>query len=324
MKMQKKRYKGVVIGCGKIAVSHEANQGRPHPRSHAGALSLNPRTKLVAFVGKDNMDRATAATFFPQTTFYTDAAECIEEVKPDIAIIAAPTPLHARFTTLCAEKDVPIIIGEKPIASNIKDALDMLRVLARHGTIFVLNYQRRFFPLFLRARERLAVGTIGRIREVNCLYDNGLFNNGGHAIDTVQFLLNERMVSATGVTNEKNATHPEGDTNIEGVVLTEKDTKISLQSFNQKISPIHELRLYGEKGELHIRDFGYTFDWGTEVEREEISMTAGALNEAIHAYEDKREAVSGIQNGIETLAVLEALKESATHGGAKTPVGVYF
>jgi len=308
-------YRGIVIGCGKIAVRFEAEGKRPRPRSHAGALSEHSRTELVAFVGKDDADRAAAAEFFPRTAFYADAARCIKEIQPDIAIVASSTGTHAAFTILCAEEGVPVIIGEKPVASDIKSALDMSRALERKNTTFVLNYQRRFFPLFLRARERIAAGALGSLREIVCLYDNGLFNNGGHAIDTVEFLLGERMVSATGVVNEKNATHPEGDVNIEGTVLSEGGTKVSLQSFDQKVSPIHELRLYGVKGELHIRDFGYTFDWGTSTEREEISMTAGALDEAIRAYEEKREPASGIRNGIETLSVLEALKESGQQNG---------
>ena len=317
-------YRGIVIGCGKIAVRFEADQKRPRPRSHAGALSEHSRTELVAFVGKDDADRAAAAEFFPHAAFYADAAECIKAMKPDIAIIAASTGTHAAFTILCAEEGVPIIIGEKPVAHSIEDAHRIKGAIEKSGSTFVLNYQRRFFPLFLRARERIAAGALGSLREIVCLYDNGLFNNGGHAIDTVEFLLGERMVSATGVVNEGNTTHPEGDPNIEGTILTENGTKISLQSFDRNVAPIHELRLYGEKGELHIRDFGYTFDWGTDVERESISMTAGALEEAIRAYEEKREPASGIGNGIETLSVLEALKASAAHGGAETPVAVYF
>ena len=309
------KYRGVIIGCGNIGALLERDERRPRPRTHASTLITNPKTELSAFVDTSGENLKKAGMLFPDVPAYTDLQKCLAEKKPDITIVATSPVSHAPIIEVCADAKVSILIGEKPIAHSMEDAYRIKSAIEKSNSIFVLNYQRRFFPLFLRARKRLAAGALGRIREVRCLYDNGLFNNGGHAIDSAQFLLGGKMLSVTGVVNEKNTTHPEGDSNIEGAVLAESGTKISLQSFDQKVSPVHELQLYGEKGELHIRDFGYTFDWGDSVEHEEVSMTAGALDEAIGAYEENREPVSGIQNGIETLSVLEALSESARQNG---------
>lgn len=320
MDMSVKPYKGIVVGCGKIGALLERDEKRPRPRTHASTLIANPKTELSAFVDVNGENLKKAGALFPDVPTYTDLQTCLAATKPDIVIVATNPTSHAPIIEACTDAGVLMIIGEKPIAYSMEDARRIQSAIEKSGSTFVLNYQRRFFPLFRSARERLAAGVLGAVREVVCLYDNGLFNNGGHAIDTVLFLLGGTAVSATGEVNEKNTTHLEGDANIESTLLMENGTKITLQSFDQKVSPIHELRLFGEKGELHIRDFGYTFDWGTSVEREEISMTSGALDEVIGAYEDKRDAVSGIQNGIETLAVLEALKESAARGGERVQV----
>ena len=49
-------------------------------------------------------------------------------------------------------------------------------------------------------------------------------------------------------------------------------------------------------------------------------MTADALAEVVAAHEEKREPRTGITNGMETLAVLEALSESARENGARIAV----
>ena len=325
-----KQYKGIVIGPGKIGTLFETNEKRIIPRSHASTLAMNPRTELVAFVGTEQGSLEAAGKLFPQAKLYSDLTQCLSEIHPDIAIVAANTPAHAAIITTCAQAGVPMIIGEKPLAASLDEARGIKEAVDAAHTTFVLNYQRRFFPLFERARQMIAEGSLGRIQQVTCYYDNGLYNNGGHAIDAVLFLLGERVTHAIGAVNDSNTTHPENDPNVDGFLFTDHGTAIALQSFDQKKFGIHELRIYGENGALIISDYGYgleTIPLGAAssglaaiVERDERSMTVDALAEAIAAYEEKRRPGSGIENGIEALAVLEMLRRSSRADAAKTPV----
>ena len=331
------RYKGIVIGCGKIGVQLEGSDGRVRPRSHASALVAHKKTELSAFVDTEVVRLEDAKKFFPDVPVFTDLDTCIREIHPDIAVIAASSQTHADIAEKCINAKVPMIIGEKPVAIDLVEARTMQEILKSSSSTFVLNYQRRFFPLFEKAREEIKRGRMGRIHQVTCYYDNGLYNNGGHAIDAVLYLLGERISHVIGSINIPNTTHPIGDENIDGEAVTESGTTITLQSFDQKYYGIHELRLYGEKGALIIRDYGYAVDYipllpsainGTlllssaaaQTETDERSMTADSLDEVIICYETGRRPRSGIDNGIETFAVLEALKESARTGGTKISV----
>lgn len=319
-------YKGIVIGCGKIGALLETDGARVAPRTHASTLAENPQTELAALVDTSEENLQKASSLFPNVPVYIELSKCLSGVKPDIAIVATTSGTHVPIVERCVEAKIPIIIGEKPLARDMDGALAIARAVKNSGVVFALNYQRRYFPLFIQAKERIALGEIGRIEKVECRYDNGLFNNGGHALDSVQFLLGERFASASGAANTDNGTHPEGDPNVDGEAITENGVRVILKSFDQKISPIHELHLSGGKGSLHIREYGYVFEWkdrdGSSIhtDRDRQSMTAGVLVDAIAAYEKKQSPESGIKNGLAVLSVLEALKASASRNGAPTKV----
>lgn len=321
-----KKYRGLVIGCGNIAALYESVESRPRPRSHASALNTNPRTELVGFVGLDHADCEKANQFFHVDT-YTDVERALTALLPDIVIIAASTSVHESLAITCAEHRIPMIIGEKPLAADMRGAHAIAGAVERSGSTFSLNYQRRFFPLFAEARTRLAAHEIGDIQEVTCLYDNGLFNNGGHAIDSILYLLGSRSVAIEAARRSGITTHPAGDFNVDCELRLGQTVFITMRSHDQKTSPIHELRIKGSRGSLQIRDYGYTFEWNRDnaepvLQREEVSMTAGVLEDTIAAYEEKRDPKSGIQNGLETLAILEAIR-SHVEGGRPRGYRVY-
>src|SRR3989344_4586776 len=170
------KFRGVVIGCGNIGALLERDEKRPRPRTHASALIANLKTELSAFVDMSEENLKKAGTLFPDVPAYTDLQKCLAEKKPGIAIVATGPLSHAQVIGACTDAGVSIIIGEKPIAHSIEDARRIKGAIEKSGSTFVLNYQRRFFPLFLRARERLAAGAPGRARAGRGLSDNGLFN----------------------------------------------------------------------------------------------------------------------------------------------------
>lgn len=322
------KYRGIVIGCGNIGVLYETVESRPQPRSHASALSTHPRTELCAFVGIDDAECARARSFFDVPGF-TDLGTCIQVMKPDIAIVAASTSVHVLLVSTCVAHGVPMVIGEKPLATDIEHALVLAEELKRGHSVFALNYQRRYFPLFKQARDVIRGGWLGRIREVECLYDNGLFNNGGHAIDAISFLIGAKMVAAEGRFNVANLSCPSDDANVDGYVHVDTGARISLRSFDKKTTPIHDLHIVGDGGSVRITEYGYAFEWkdaaGNVIrnERDEISMTSGVLADVISAYETKREPESGVENGLSTLAVLEALRHSAEADGRLQDIAIH-
>ena len=327
--MKKNRYTGIVIGCGAIGARWDTWEGRTAPRSHAGALARGKRTELVALVDSDRTRLKEAGIMFPRTRLYLSAEEAIKKEKPDIVVIATPPKTHISLIQLAVRSGVKMIICEKPLAPSAREATSLRKVFARpHSPVFVLNYQRRFWPLFKRVRADIANKKIGRIQQVACYYSNGLYNNAGHTIDAILFLLNERITKVSGVENTFNPAHPDGDINIDGILETKSGIRIALQSFDQRAYAIHHMQFFGTKGAIKLLDHGFSAEWSTikgdavipvftvrHRAHNKVSFMQGALNEAIRCYEKKTRPVSGLTNGMEVIAVLDALRRSAAKLG---------
>lgn len=325
----KKKYKGIVIGCGKIGAQWDTREGRVVPRSHAGAFARGKNTVLVALVDPDPVRLKEAGNMFPHAHLYSDAAEALTKEKPDIVAIATPPKTHIALAKLAIHSKVKMIICEKPLAPNAREAVSLGKILSvQNAPTFVLNFQRRFWKLFERIRLEIENGKIGEIQQVTAYYDNGLYNTGAHALDAILFLLGDRAIQASGLFNGKITTHPQNDPDIDGIIETEKGSHIVLQGFDKSDWGILELHIYGKKGVIRMTEHGFTAERFIPARRQTIpvfikkysirrreSFVGGAHEEVIRCYEKKLNPRSGFINGMEVLSALDALTKSASQGG---------
>lgn len=334
MAKEKRRYRTAVVGCGKIGALFEAEPKREKPASHAGAAVVNDRTDLVALVDTNVKNLAAARTLFPGAANYTSLGECLKTEHLDIIIIATPPQTHLSLLKECVRFAVPIVICEKPLAASVKEAKQIEAIVVESSMVLVLNYQRRFSPLFARVRTDIRKGKLGRIQQITCYYSNGLYSNGGHVIDALAYVLNDDVASVIGIQNDMNKTHSENDTNVDALLTTKKGAKIVLQSFDQKEYGIHDLRIYGTEGNAILTDYGRMLieeparssrfvgirqlnRAQAQITQVPFSDTEGALAHAIECYEDRRPPISSVMSGLSVLRVLDAITKSARQGGKK-------
>lgn len=334
MAKSKPKYRVAIIGCGKIGALFESEPKREKPASHAGAVMANHRTELIALVDTDTKNLAAARKLFPHAAGYASLTECLKLEHPDIVIIATPSTARLAPLKECVRFRIPMVVCEKPLAKSAREAKKMEAIVAKSGVTFVLNYHRRFSPLFARARASITKGKIGTVQQVTCYYSNGLYNNGGHTLDALQYLLDDTFVSVVATKNAKNNTFPKGDVNVDALLTTKKGTTISLQSFDQKEYGIHDFRIYGTKRSIAITDYGVTLietpvgqsrfvgikqldNLRAHTTRVPLSATRDVLAHAILCYEKRRDPSSSAKNGVEVLRVLETITKSAKSAGKK-------
>ncbi len=328
------KYRVAVIGCGKIGALFESEPEREKPASHAGAVIANHKTQLVAFVDTNTKNLAVARKLFRGAAGYASIARCLEIERPDIVIIATPPAARLALLKECARFRVSMVVCEKPLAKTLSEGRKMESLIAKSGMTFVLNYHRRFSPLFARARAVIEKGAIGAIQQVTCYYSNGLFNNAGHTLDALMYVLDDSFASVVAIRNTVNKTSPAGDSNTDALLKTKKETTVVLQSFDQKEYGIHDFRIYGTKGSIAVTDYGVTLtetpagpsrfagvkqlnSSRARTSRMPLSATKGALAHAIECYEKRRAPLSSARSGVATLRVLEAIAKSARRGGEK-------
>lgn len=331
--MKNKKYKAIVIGAGKIGVLLEKEKNRPKPATYAEAFYKNPRIELLAIVDINKNNLKLAETLFPEIQTYTNAEECINIKKPDIIAIASSTSSHLRILEIAKKSECKLVICEKPLSDTISSAKKMLGLIKSKKTIVVINHQRRFFSLFKKAKQKVKAGHIGDIQQVTAYYSNGLFNNGTHVIDTLRFLLDSEPVSVFGIQNKVNKKCPEGDMNVDGFIHFKNGTNVAIQSFLNEEYDIHEIKIFGTKGALFIKKYGYIFEWCKirkstifdhineldydVVSREEKyeSMIKGVVDHGLDCLVSKVNNQSSVDDAYKTLKVLAALSESAKEGG---------
>src|SRR5262249_29796988 len=159
----------------------------------------NPRVEVIAGSSRDDGRRHR----FTQRTgcrAYADWREMIEREPLDIASVATYAPHHAEVTIACARRGVRAIYCEKPIATRVPDAEQMLSTCDSTGPLLVINHNRRFNPNYHRLRGLLAAGGLGSLTSVSLQWGSGRLGNvGTHLIDAV-LMLTGRKVEAVSAT----------------------------------------------------------------------------------------------------------------------------
>lgn len=329
-------YRTVVIGCGNIGASNEMDSGLMKPASHAAAFASNPRTTLAGVVDENAAARSRAAAYYTVPA-YKDAGAALAELAPDVVVIATPPSSHEALLEAALRSGARAVVCEKPVSDSLESAERMAALAARSPQPVIVNHQRRFMPLFANIRDIVARGELGRVQQVSAYYTNGLFNNGSHSVDSISFLLGESPSWAMGATNDRNKTALFGP-NVDGMLGFASGAVATLQSLDASAYGAHEFVLYGTKGAMTIRKWGYeaqivpvkdgvTFsgvpelDWtGAVTTQDRRSMLADMVEHVADVLDGKTRPQSTLADGVDTMRALDALVRSAAQGSVRIPI----
>jgi len=114
---------------------------------------------------------------------YTDWRHLVEDEQVDIVDICSPNHLHAEM--ICAAiKAGKHIYCEKPLAVDLKSARQIMAAMRETGykKTSRLNFQFRFIPAVMRAKQLLDEGAIGKLVQFNFKYYGSEFVDPGRPI----------------------------------------------------------------------------------------------------------------------------------------------
>lgn len=139
-----------IIGCGWIAQT-----------VHIPAYIENPKSRLVAIcdANKERLDEF-ARKYKIQNT-YSDYQELLQSSSVDAVSICTPTALHSKVAVASAKSGVHVLC-EKPLASNLEEAQEIVQALSQSRIKFMVGYNYRFLPNHVKAKEFLDDGRIGK------------------------------------------------------------------------------------------------------------------------------------------------------------------
>ncbi len=121
--------------------------------------------KLVAVCGR-TLEGARAFGHAPP---YGDPVRMLREKAPDIVHVCSPHHFHAQHSILALDAGAHVLC-EKPMATEIGDALHMMEAADRAERVGAICYAYRGYPVVEILRARVAAGTFGSLRRASGVY----------------------------------------------------------------------------------------------------------------------------------------------------------
>ncbi len=108
---------------------------------------------------------------------YTDLAQALAELKPDVVFDCTVPPCHLDVVTTALKAGCHVL-GEKPMAENVAQAQKMLQAGAVSGRTHAVIQNRRYINEMVAFRQVLAYGEIGELTTLNADFYLGVHFGG--------------------------------------------------------------------------------------------------------------------------------------------------
>lgn len=207
-----------------VAMIGYAFMGKAHSQAwrNVGAFFDVPAVEQRVLVGRHAEDVAEAAARYGWAESATDWREAIARDDVHIVDICAPGWLHAEIAIAALEAGKHVLV-EKPLANSLAEAermVDAARAARARGVASMVGFNYRRVPALAYARQLIADGRLGTVREVRASYlqdwladedapmtwrlrretagSGALGDIASHAIDQVQFLTGDTVTDASG------------------------------------------------------------------------------------------------------------------------------
>jgi len=98
-------------------------------------------------------------------TIYRDLSEACLDDAVDAIVIATPNHTHRDVLHAVAESGKPLLL-EKPMATTLADAMDIVNLAREYPAVIQLGMQYRFKAQYVEALQAVAKSTLGQVKTV--------------------------------------------------------------------------------------------------------------------------------------------------------------
>ena len=164
-------YRVALIGTGRVGYQFSFGG---LPDNHADAVLQSPHCEMVAGVNRGPEKLEAFGQRYQVEALYHDYRQMLEEVRPDICIVATHPELHCDMVLGCAAVSATrAIICEKPMALSLDECDRMIDSCDQGDVLLQINHNRRWYPEWNLGLELLGDGAIGELNHLYCYMDGG-------------------------------------------------------------------------------------------------------------------------------------------------------
>lgn len=143
-----------IIGCGNVT---EVKSGP--------AFSKVPDSRLVAVMRRNRHLAEDYAARHNVPKVYDNADDLINDKDINAIYVATPPSSHMEYAIAAIKAGKPVYI-EKPMALNHEECTNINKTAQKYGVPVFVAYYRRGLPGFLKVRELIDNGSIGKVNHI--------------------------------------------------------------------------------------------------------------------------------------------------------------
>ena len=143
-----------IIGCGDVT-----------ERKSGPAFNKVKNSQLIAVIRRNSALAEYYARRHKVPKWYDNAQDLINDQDVNAIYVATPPGSHAEYTIKAVEAGKPVYV-EKPMALNYSECLRMIDASEKNKVPVYVAYYRRTLPGFLKVKELIRDGNIGKVRFV--------------------------------------------------------------------------------------------------------------------------------------------------------------
>lgn len=211
-----------VIGCGSIALHR-----------HIPEFAANPDAELIAIC--DNVKKRVEKKAQEMgAKAFTDYKELISLKELDAVCVCTTNVLHAQMTVE-ALKAGKHVLCEKPMATTLEDASQMIKTAEETGKYLMIGHNQRLTPTHKKAKEIIQSNRLGRILTFRTVFghqgcefwaadkqetwffkkEHSSFGSsadlGIHKADLIRWLLGENIVEVSAFAEVRDKKNQKGE-----------------------------------------------------------------------------------------------------------------
>ncbi|MEN8255316.1 MAG: Gfo/Idh/MocA family oxidoreductase [Verrucomicrobiota bacterium] len=151
------RIRIAVAGLGKMGAYHvQAIQRLAHGESEKYyKAGLDIQVGKLQLCGLCDPDLGKAPGIAPGIPAFTNWRDLLESEKPDLAVIASPTPTHFDLAMQALDSGVHVFV-EKPLVTTLKEFRQLAKTAAMQGCRLMSGHVERYNPVAMKLRGMLA------------------------------------------------------------------------------------------------------------------------------------------------------------------------
>ena len=310
------------------------------------------RSEVLWVVDRDPGRLGQVRGRFPEIQVAQEAEPALADVRVDGVVIATPTSTHYRFAKAALERGKHVLV-EKPIATAVREGAELCALAAASGRVLMIGHVFLFNPGIQRVKQYLDAGELGRIYYVAMVRTNlgpirvdvdAAWDLASHDVSVVNYWLEGEPVTVAAVGGTW--INPGVADAVFATLRYPDDVLVNLHVSWLNPRKARDITVVGEKRMLTFDDMnltepirvydkrvtddrttvGYVDSFASfraSIREGEIVIPRVVLGEPLRAecehfldcVESGKPPLTGGEQGMAVVRVLEAIERSARNGG---------